>query len=124
MVGSLLIMDGEGSTRGYTHQIYDPSLSITSGWIHADPETVGQFIGLKDTNGTEMFNGDIAKITFSEEYHDQNNSIEEGETITGHVHSDGFWTMIGDIYIGNIFYDHAIEIIGNVHDHPELLETP
>ena len=82
-----------------------------------DPSTVGQYTGLTDKNGKKIFEGDIV-------------AIERGwnKTAKYHVFFDpqicGF---IGDSinYIGfTTFGDDGInmEVIGNIHDNPELLE--
>ena len=78
-------------------------------------ETVGQFTGLKDKNGTKIFEGDIVKDKYV-----------LGEVIynTDQEEVDGAGSfMINDVYNGlqNYRFWNSIEIIGNIHDNPELL---
>lgn len=78
-------------------------------------KTVGQFTGLTDKNGTKIFEGDIVE--------GQDYDEEDGYgTITW---DDGaFW--VGNNYICGTFcenyYGKDFEVIGNIHDNPELLE--
>ena len=73
------------------------------------PETVEQYTGLTDKNGKKIFEGDIVKGTFFgfpfivEDYVF---SIVWQEDVTG--------------YRANYFEN--VEVIGNIHDNPELLE--
>ena len=86
-----------------------------------DPETVGQFTGRVDKNGNRVFEGDIIRITaFAPNIfvgvilwddHDQcylivKDPIEQ-------IHIDDF---------GNYGKPSYYEVIGNIHDNPELLE--
>lgn len=84
--------------------------------VEIDPETVSQFTGLCDKNGVKIFEGDIVRY---------------GDTI----HSVVFEQRNGTAYFGLIYspfetlpFGHyqdlkQIEVLGNIHDNPELLEV-
>lgn len=86
------------------------------------PETVGQFTGLVDKNGTKIFEGDVLKRErfFSEDdivvisYEDSS----FGYSMLNSKHPD-IVDPIDDNEFGISL--HFYEIIGNVHDNPELL---
>ena len=77
------------------------------------PETVGQYTGLTDKNGNRIFEGDICK-------HRSNYS---GNTIISVVtYTDGHFLALVCENSG-FELSEKLEVIGNIHDNPELLEV-
>lgn len=76
-----------------------------------DRETIGQYTGLVDKNGRRIFEGDIVK------------SIETGVVQFFPEHSAFMvWCKFSN-EVGFLYECTSIaEVIGNIHDNPELLE--
>ena len=89
-----------------------------------DPETVGQFTGLTDSitakNGTKIFEGDIVRCISMTDTANMVVIFEDGEfrmvlceKYNNYIPGCGFYAIR--------CFDK--EIIGNIHDNPELLEV-
>ena len=81
-------------------------------WVSS--ETVGQYTGLDDKNGVKIFEGDILKDSLSwvclVKWDDSN-----GRFLGYHKKPRG------DTYVCYVGREPAQEIIGNIHDNPELI---
>lgn len=85
-------------------------------------ETIGQFTGLHDKNGKEIYEGDIIDIYDSEyETHD-NNEVSFKDGVFGVANWTGNLTTL-IFFIGNRGdSEYSVEVVGNVYDNPELLK--
>ena len=87
-----------------------------------------QYTGLKDKNGKESCGHDIVRVTFAEFYSSSQFCSEEGESVVGVIKEiDYAWAVeLPDksyIYFSEIVNDDMeFEIIGNVHENPELVK--
>ena len=96
--------------------------------VEVDPATVGQFTGLKDKSGREIYEGDIVEVNYTVKYIDPDKQDEEHTAIT-RVYWNDFRASFAlefhkfandDLY--RFVRDKYAEVVGNIHDNPELLE--
>ena len=77
------------------------------------PETVGQYTGLTDKNGKKIFEGDIVAYR-GDEY---GVIVYDKKTARFCVEFDVWSTDFDHLY------GKEIEVIGNIHDNPELINN-
>lgn len=126
------------------HIIFEPNTMFyssgeTDGWYKVDPTTICQCTGLKDKNGNLIWENDIVKKEFYIDY----DSVYQEEYVT---------SVISKKYVGTVKFEHFawvvetfndklkcilpicelsehsedikhFEVIGNIFDNPELLES-
>ena len=112
--------------------------------IEVIPETVGQYTGLTDKNGTKIFEGDIVRQDYSKTvnvmYDPDTLGFIDSEGIDGHhIGVVKITASCGACMRNPMSYDvvedndrkvngyvnvrgYRCEIIGNIHDNPELLK--
>ena len=87
-------------------KIYDPDAMWEEQEV--EPATVGQFTGLYDKKGKEIYEGDIIQFP-------------DGD-IVDVEYSDSECSFIGGIERLGVLPTDKATILGNVHDNPELLK--
>jgi len=100
----------------YEYEEYDCMEDIGDLAVEVTPETVGQFTGLTDKNRQKIFEGDIVK-SITHFY----GKLKERVTVVkfDEVENDSF----GEPFtVGYSLLGSEWEIIGNIHDNPELLK--
>lgn len=97
-------------------------------WNKVDPATVGQDTGLTDKNGKKIFEGDICYFTVFDCF---DNDTQYRGVVVYSGSRFMLWKSVGSEYYGAdggfdldwvIAQDDEFEIVGNIHDTPELLK--
>lgn len=84
-----------------------------------DPATVGQYTGLKDKNGVEIYEGDV--LLYREMNRRAGVSWRDGGFIVYDVNDPDKWQALNDDDASQVI-SQIMEVINNVHDAPKLLE--
>lgn len=89
---------------------------------YVKPETVGQFIGIQCSGGCDLYGGDIVDFYQDGEFY-KTQILEPDESGCVWVEVDGFDYDSSPILIAIRDHGFEIELTGNIHENPELLEV-
>lgn len=78
---------------------------------HVDPTTVGQFTGRYDKKGNEIYDGDILQDDDKRRYQ-----------VTWDIQLSRWSLVYGSAYYSMTEVEIHFQVIGNIHDNPELLK--
>ncbi|MFQ9545589.1 MAG: YopX family protein [Clostridium sp.] len=80
--------------------------------ILVNPNTVGQYTGIRDKNGKEIYEGDIVRTDEKEKL----SKVEWDEDNAGLM-------LIADSIMMDFscYYPEELEVVGNIYENPELL---
>lgn len=95
---------------------WDSEYFNTEFWRKVDPETVGQYTGLKDKNGKEIYEGDVLLEILSPD--------EKYAHVVVWSQDDCAWMFeyYGDLFTASEMNFEQCEVIGNIYSNPEMLE--
>lgn len=91
-----------------------PDATVLGSYGAVEPETVGQYTGLTDKNGTKIFEGDIVK--YGDTVHKVVFEQRNGTAYFGLVYS-----ALETLSFGYYQDLKQIEVIGNIYDNPNLV---
>lgn len=105
----------------WNHAVYPVIIDEYTNHRLVDRETVGQFTGLRDADGQEIYEGDVIRTDFLPHMRTTvcNGCVEYRNGAFYVEYIDHTYANLGDL----IFYSGTSStVIGNMHDNPELLE--
>lgn len=142
--GNLIKMDAQGSQSFiFPFRNFASTLScgqiVAYNMVEVDPDTVGQFTGLKDKSGVEIWEGDVLsfkEILWSDCSRAKIIEVRE-EALIGIITYNELCSVV-KVYRGNVSsfgWNHEtnecimidinpeeLKVIGNIHENPELME--
>ncbi len=129
--GSLIIELNERGEDTYIIRRYENGRVC---YFEVKKETIGQYTGLKDKNSVEIYEGDIVNFQHIDDYGYMTNVFQNGfyrgvVKWGGHYPAFDIFDIKDNSTFGfdcNIFSmesDIVIEVIGNIYENKELLNT-
>lgn len=109
-----------GCVNPYNYIIEFGDTELCRNYIAVDPVTIGQYTGLYDENGIDIYEGDIVSTDLAVPYL----IVEFRNGAFMFKCNDGgesYYDMMLPLEADDNTIRHG-EVIGNIHDNPELLE--
>ena len=102
------------------HYKYFDGIEDAGYWSDPGSCILQQFTGLKDKSGIDIYEGDVLQCLYEQE--------EEPEIVIGEVifnEEEAVYSLLSEEetdYLFNAQVDIYAKIIGNIYEHPEILE--
>ena len=140
--GSLIYFGEQPMIEFVRKRHHDDNRVVATDWVYVDPDSVGQFTGLYDKNGKEIYEGDILGLPETD-----TNGVQFKNRFARVVEwiNDGFFLIDREERCGEVrkygdrlaleialnsnyagiasclkkYGDYAV--IGNIHDNPEII---
>ena len=117
-----------GCDEKYAYIVEFGNRELCRNYVNVNPDTVGQYTGLKDKNGTKIFEGDMIN-PFNDEIDKMVVEFRLGQFLLCLYGERGYMAEYGWEEGNYVFfeadpllsYSDDIEVVGNIHDSPELL---
>lgn len=90
-------------------------------WYAVDPNTVGQYTGLCDKNGTKIFEGDVVKVNIGY-LKRQGVVFYEGTAAKFGLKMENGTEKNFSFLGAQMVKMYDVTVIGNIHDNPDLLK--
>ncbi|MCM1577509.1 MAG: YopX family protein [Ruminococcus sp.] len=114
--GSLVIEGDNAYIIGKNETAHPALVLVNSCSVEVDPKTIGQYTGLTDENGAKIYEGDIVTVMCPNIPEDEYGIVKYNDNeAVFEIEFDGFTINFTD----NV-NSSDVEIIGNIHDNPEL----
>lgn len=91
--------------------------------MEVDPDTIGEYTGLTDKNGTKIFEGDVVKRCFTLTRGPNKESREVQVGVVWYDNVTCGYLIRGACNLRRQWPGDTIEVIGNIHDNPDMLEV-
>ena len=118
-----------GCDEKYAYIVEFGNKEMCRNYVNINPDTIGQYTGLTDKNGKRIFEGDMIN-PFDDEIDKMVVEFRFGQFLLCLYGERGYMAEYGWEEEGNYgcfeaeplsTYGDDIEVIGNIHDNPELL---
>ena len=107
-----------GCDEKYAYIVEFGNKETCRNYVNVNPDTVGQYTGLKDRNGTKIFEGDIVDVLYDVNYIGV--AAERIGVFEVVFYNGCFMKQKGGVQYHFIPSDKCT-VIGNIYDNPELL---